>query len=599
MMFRPEVPMTSRKAVLKKMGELVIESPPLRTSGGPSRYCADPNGRDILATPEEIAAARCGDCKKLTTLAARRAIDAGAKRVDLAMTVTDEPDEHVFMIVWWKDDEGEFRDPAREAGMPCRVIDLFVPVTIWPLSEFGKSTPPSAGAVQQILEETSMHQDEAALYEAYRNASGGNAGGSDEMALALHDAYEIPFTTAHREPFFPEANRAQGPADTLANLGLIDAWSQNAQTQWNIDANRAQGPSRDDLVAKSAVFPTGASALPKSTAPTPTSMAMPPPPAMTPKPMPKGDLTPSSAPTPKPLGPPSPTAMPSSPAAPKSMPGPPAHVSPAALALHQSLDGEPTHGEPTHGEPTHGELTPTPTHGQSAGHPAYSQPSPVTGQPGHVGSQPGGWQPKQPPVEGVTRNEGREEWRGGAWVPTQPGHWQEGEIHTAPDGTQLIYRKGDWVRGDETSQVVVFSDGSFRTYTLDGRWHEGHPGEVYPEGPIFYDVATMPLGTRFSFFVSGVSAYRLDNITGKLVYLGQYMPNHTVLVGSVLYHPRPDGTLLWIGPAAYGVNPQADVNLITYQSVTPVRREIGREVILPHVGEDLEVFHERREERFY
>jgi len=688
MMFRPEVPMTSRKAVLEKMGELVIESPSLRTSSGPSRYCADPGGRDILATPEEIAAARCGDCKKLTTLAARRAIDAGAKRVDLAMTVTDEPDEHVFMIV-----DGEFRDPAREAGMPCRIIDLFIPVTIWPLSEFGKSSPTSAGTVDQIrganasasstgsapsalVEETMMHQDEAALYEAYRNASGGNAGGTDEMALALHDAFAIPFTTPHREPFFPEAesdehraqggnaggtdemalalhdafespfttphrepffpeaeveseHRSQGPADTLANLGLIDAWSQNAQTQWNVDASRAQGPAREELspeaakMAPIAAAPARSMALPPAGAPAmPKSMpsvretvsAMPAAPAMSPKPMasvrePASAAMPSApAMIPKSVAQMSPAAMPSSPATPKSMPGH-AVLSPAALAMSPHL-GEPTHGQeptpthgqeptpthgqeptpiPTHGQeptPTHGQeptpipthgQEPTPTHGQPSGHPTYGQPGDQTrGQPvggGERGQPSGGggrWQPRQPPVEGVTRSEGREEWRGGAWVPTQPGHWREGEFRTASDGSRLIYRRGDWVRGDETSQVVVFSDGSFRTYFLDGRWRDGLAGEAYPEGPIFHDVATLPLGSRFSFFVSGISAYRLDNFTGKLFYLGQYMPDHNVLVGSVLYHPRPDGTLIWVGPAAYGVNPQADVNLVTYQSAPAV-----------------------------
>jgi len=185
----------------------------------------------------------------------------------------------------------------------------------------------------------------------------------------------------------------------------------------------------------------------------------------------------------------------------------------------------------------------------------------------------------------VTRNGGHEVWRGGGWVANpdwRPGLWREGEFRTASDGTRLIFRRGDWVRADETSQVVVFSDGSFRVYFLDGRFRQGLPGEAYPEGyPVFYDVATLPLGPRFSFFVSGISAYRLDNYTGKLLYLGQYMPEHTVLVGAVLYHPRPDGTLVWIGPLPYGVNPQADANLITYQSASP---EVLAETAAPPAG---------------
>ena len=617
MMFRPEVPMTSRKAVLEEIGRLVIESPPLRTSGGPSHYCADPGGRDILATPEEIAAARCGDCKKLTTLAARRAIDRGAKRVDVCMTVTDEPDEHVFMIVWWSDQgsdqDGEFRDPAREAGMPCRIIDLFLPVTIWPLSEFGRSAPIGASTLEQIrfaapegmpvAKESPMMQDEAKLLEAYRQAGGtGNAGGTDEMALALHDAYESPFTFPHRAPYFPAEAHAQGPSDTLANLGLIDPWSQNAQTQWNVDA-RAQGSA----------MPSAATATPKPM----NATAVPPAPAMIPKSMASNPsaVAPSSPAVPKsvsstPATPGLPASIPSTHTTPQA-PMTPHQVAPGATGggaqpgatgggaqpgatgggAHGATPGETPHGMQPPGETPHG-ASPSETHGAAvppatapSGHPSYG------GQPGQR------WQPAQPPVEGVTRNGGREEWRGGSWVPAQPGRWNEGQFRTASDGTRLIYRRGDWVRGDEPSHVVVFSDGTYRVYCLDGRWREGRRGEPYPQGyPIFNDVATQPLGSRFSFFISGVNAYRIDNVTGERFYLGQYLSDGNVLVGWVLYHPRPDGTLVWVGPSAYGVNPQADSNLIAYQPA-PVAMNIvqwdggQRAAVIPRLGEELDVFH--------
>jgi len=69
------------------------------------------------------------------------------------------------------------------------------------------------------------------------------------------------------------------------------------------------------------------------------------------------------------------------------------------------------------------------------------------------------------------------------------------------------------------------------------------------------------VGPRFSFFVSGIHAYRLDNVTGQRFLLGQYMPDHKVLVGAVLYQPRYDGTLEFVGPTEVGQNPQADANM--------------------------------------
>jgi hypothetical protein len=169
------------------------------------------------------------------------------------------------------------------------------------------------------------------------------------------------------------------------------------------------------------------------------------------------------------------------------------------------------------------------------------------------------------PVEGVTHNGGSEVWQGGRWVPTRPGRWRDGEFRDSSDGHRLIFRRGDWVRGDEVAQVVIFSDGSFRIYYLDGRWVTGYAGDPYPQGPIFYDVATMPLGSRFSLVVFDVDAYRFDNITQEYVKLGQLMTDGNVLVGSILYRPRSDGTLEWIGPPALGRYAQADANLYALQ----------------------------------
>jgi len=200
---------------------------------------------------------------------------------------------------------------------------------------------------------------------------------------------------------------------------------------------------------------------------------------------------------------------------------------------------------------------------------------PGGGQGAHPGAAHGPWQTEPAvrgelsPVEGVTRNGGREQWHGGTWVSVagwQPGRWREGEIRVNPDGSRLVFRRGDWVRGDGVAQVVVFSDGSFRVYYLDGRWRPGRRGEPYPHGPVFHDVATLPVGPRFSFFVSGTDAYRVDNVTNERFRLGQYMPDHRVLVGSILYHPRPDGTLEWVGPPEVGKNPQADANLVALEA---------------------------------
>lgn len=216
------------------------------------------------------------------------------------------------------------------------------------------------------------------------------------------------------------------------------------------------------------------------------------------------------------------------------------------------------------------------------GVPSTWQVDPVAHTPGH-GPGHGHWPTEPtihgqlPPVNGMTRNNGHEVWQGGTWVanPAWQGRWHEGEVRTNPDGSRLIFRRGDWVRSDEVSQVVVFSDGSFRVYYLDGSWRVGRRGEHYPLGyPIFHDVATLPIGPRFSLFVSGIDAYRIDNVTNERFRLGQYMPDNRVLVGSVLYHPRHDGSLEWVGPTNVGQNPQADANLAALEEA--VKKEAGQ-----------------------
>ncbi len=154
-MFRSEVPFPSRRAFLREMGRVVRESPPLapRSAGGATQaFCLDPKGRDILASPEEVEAQRCADCKKLSMLAARRAIDEGAKRVDLCMTVSESPEEHVFVRI-----DGVRRDPAVESGMPPRQIKEFVAVTIWPPEEGSPEEIAAEGAPMEGYEYGAEH----------------------------------------------------------------------------------------------------------------------------------------------------------------------------------------------------------------------------------------------------------------------------------------------------------------------------------------------------------------------------------------------------------------------------------------------------------
>lgn len=119
--------------MLAAMAGLVLNAPPVpRTVGGPGMsFCPTP-GRDVLTPLEEQYGLQCGECKVHSMVGARRAIDEGARHVELCMTVSDDPQEHVFCRV-----DGQFRDFAVEAGMPVREIGDFVAVTVW-------RAPPSA-----------------------------------------------------------------------------------------------------------------------------------------------------------------------------------------------------------------------------------------------------------------------------------------------------------------------------------------------------------------------------------------------------------------------------------------------------------------------
>ena len=127
-MFRPEFP--SRRALLAATRGLVLSGGPLPL-GGRLGFCSDPPGRDVLLTPAEVLHLVCGDCKKHCVLAARRVIDERATRglpgkVELCCTVSDDPEEHMFLRV-----DGEIRDPAQEAGMPVREVGAFIAETVW------------------------------------------------------------------------------------------------------------------------------------------------------------------------------------------------------------------------------------------------------------------------------------------------------------------------------------------------------------------------------------------------------------------------------------------------------------------------------------
>jgi hypothetical protein len=110
-LLRPEVSIESRAAYLRVLGEHIRRGPAPPASLR-LRWCRDPEGRDIFAAPYEIARQRCADCKKLSVLAARRALDAGHD-VDLVMTSDMEPEQHVWLRI-----DGRHVDPSIAAGMP-------------------------------------------------------------------------------------------------------------------------------------------------------------------------------------------------------------------------------------------------------------------------------------------------------------------------------------------------------------------------------------------------------------------------------------------------------------------------------------------------
>lgn len=106
----------------------MLSGPPAGSpNDGTPGFCSDPPGRDVLRSPAAVLELACGDCKKLSVLAARRIIDArAARKVELCCTVTDDPEEHVFLRV-----DGKLRDPAAEAGMPPRRIGAYIAEPVW------------------------------------------------------------------------------------------------------------------------------------------------------------------------------------------------------------------------------------------------------------------------------------------------------------------------------------------------------------------------------------------------------------------------------------------------------------------------------------
>lgn len=126
-MFRPDL--LSRRAMLVAMKGFALSGHPVGKSvSGPGLYCPDPTGRDLLLTPEEIAELTCTECKKHSILLARQLIDGGHCRcVELCMTVTADPEEHVFVRV----DKSQFMDPAAAAGGWVRHVGDFIAETVW------------------------------------------------------------------------------------------------------------------------------------------------------------------------------------------------------------------------------------------------------------------------------------------------------------------------------------------------------------------------------------------------------------------------------------------------------------------------------------
>jgi hypothetical protein len=117
-LLRPERPFASRAEALHDMTRLAREGAPVTSDEGPA-YCVDPPGRDILATPAEVDAADCADCKKQSLRAARKALDEG-HQVDLAFSNTGRPQEHMWIRI-----DGVPVDPAVAAGMPPPPADVY------------------------------------------------------------------------------------------------------------------------------------------------------------------------------------------------------------------------------------------------------------------------------------------------------------------------------------------------------------------------------------------------------------------------------------------------------------------------------------------
>ena len=122
-LLRPERPYESRVELLLDVATLVLQGPSVDDAALPL-YCLDPDGRSILATPAEIAAAKCAECQKHSILAARKALDRG-HRVELVVSNTGRPDEHMWIRV-----DGIPDDPSVKAGMPPPPDDMRVGAVI-------------------------------------------------------------------------------------------------------------------------------------------------------------------------------------------------------------------------------------------------------------------------------------------------------------------------------------------------------------------------------------------------------------------------------------------------------------------------------------
>jgi len=225
-MFRPDVPVgasdvligvsvPSREEFLRLMGRYVLQSnslPPRKTVGGKS-YCSDPSGRDIVLTPEAIVRAACGDCKKLSMLEARWAIDEGAQTVELCMTDSDSSEEHVFVRV-----DGQLRDPALQAGMPPRAPDNYICVRIWP----PENAPSLVRRAQGGVSESFPHGP------AHRRAAGPGVQPMANMNSQAHNVFVLDRNgiPQHKDRVMTRnTKRAQGSGGVPGTVGTLDSGS--------------------------------------------------------------------------------------------------------------------------------------------------------------------------------------------------------------------------------------------------------------------------------------------------------------------------------------------------------------------------------------